>query len=151
MAFEFGHRIYLLRSLFPSWKFFEDFGPVPQLWLRTQKDQEWSEWRPCLKTPHRKWGLLFHNPELNYQLACGSLLTHFATDLNDFKDSDLSKFKNCITYQLTKNLVDYEIRNQKIAAPNSLFQFKLTATNENPLVDHIDDVFISDTHEVSDV
>lgn len=71
----------LLRSLVPSWKFFEDVGHTPVLFFRvSESDQVWSEWQRFHRPiPRRAWHLFF-NPELNLQLAEKSLIEQAITD-----------------------------------------------------------------------
>ena len=71
----------LLRSLVPSWKFFEDVGHTPMLFFRScEGDQVWSEWQRFHRPIQRRAWNLFFNPELNLQLAEKSVLEQAISD-----------------------------------------------------------------------
>src|ERR1700749_3247026 len=65
--------VQLMRAFFPSWRFFDDIGDEPQLYLRAGVGAALGEWRPALPRPPRRWRALVLNAEGNLLLACGSL------------------------------------------------------------------------------
>src|ERR1700753_1303186 len=69
----------LLRSLFPSWRFFEDIDPVPELEFRVTEGEGFGPWQRAL-TPVARRGL-FYNPRGNLGLLYRSLVEELAAEL----------------------------------------------------------------------
>jgi hypothetical protein len=109
-----GHAIYLFRAFFPSWKFFEDYGDVPALFYRLGANSEQlGEWIPCLTRPKRRLSSLLMNGDGNFYLACTSLLQQVVAELEDIEEADIQVFDTTVLYQLTHNLVRFQISQQK--------------------------------------
>lgn len=98
-----------LRVLIPSWRFFEDVQPGPQLWIL--RDHNWQP-PPVLRTN------LFLNPEGLLELACRDLVHAFTTDLEYGQPGNLTEWTS---YQLLTNLT----------RQRGGRQFKLTAQGQD--------------------
>lgn len=106
----------LLRSLLPSWKFFEDIGETAFLFYRTGDSTEgWSEWQSYHQDIQRKLWHLFFNPSLNLQLAEKSALQHCVRDLIETEN------KNPVSLEIIRNLVE-----RKTWDMGAQFQFKMS-------------------------
>ncbi len=98
----------LLRSLVPSWKFFEDIGHTPILLFRSSEDgQVWDEWQRFHRPiPRHIWNLFF-NPELNLQLAEKSVIEQA---LSDQSKVSLQMIKDMIDSRLPESLSFYQFQ-----------------------------------------
>ena len=102
----------LLRFLFPSWKFFEDFQEYPKLQYRHRlEDGDWSPWLEMPPAEPRKLRHLFLNPQGNLRTACRSLLEKLLSAIpNLSKDEDIEKKDS---FLLVKNWVQFLLQNKK--------------------------------------
>jgi hypothetical protein len=124
---------FLLRSLLPTWRFFEDVGPVAALSYRSGIALEslgpWSAFSE--KRSSRHFGSLFLNSEGNLRLAEHALVERLLQDdhVQDSKNTEK------VSYQLVKNLVQTHV-------PNGFhFQFRITLGR-----DEMDEVLVSSVH-----
>ncbi len=139
-----------LRGLFPSWRFFESFGQVPQLFVRLAKSgAEFGEWEPCLLKSDRNWYSLFLNPKGNLILALNSLLEELVSDINDSDLNESAKIANSVSYALVKNYAEYFIRQQKYGNGIQRFQFKVASVLSGISNDPIEEALVSALHEFS--
>lgn len=141
-----GKKVNLFRAFFPSWKFFEDVGPVPRLFYKvTMQGQASTDWLPCWHQQQRKISHLFLNAETNYLLTCGSLLNQLVTELEEIDDAQLDSFTQSVSYQLTQRLVQEHIEQQHHNYKVTQYQFKVSA--QLPLNLEFQDIFISPEYE----
>ncbi len=102
------HRsVTLFRAFFPSWRLFEDVGPLPCLFHRSSPshvEDAWSEWQETL--PHRPRGLcaLLLDAEGNGRFASGSVVDQLVQSLDE-ASLDLDAFEGSVPYQLVCALV----------------------------------------------
>jgi hypothetical protein len=120
---------FLLRPLLPTWRFFEDVGPVAVLCYRTGSTAEnlgaWTTFSGRPLTRH--FGSLLLNSEGNLRLAEHALVERVLRDDNVLE----SKNTDTVSYQLIKNLVQSQV-------PNGFrFQFKITLGGDEVLVSSI--------------
>lgn len=111
-----------LRTLFPSWRLFENTGEVARLYFRVGKSEnqlsDWQVRKPNLIKTHLL-SRLFFNPSATAEHANQNLLYHFLYDLEKSK-KDYEQLK---TYQLIQNLIEKE-------NPNSWTQFQIRSFNQ---------------------
>jgi hypothetical protein len=115
---------FLLRSFFPSWKFFDDIGPELSLEIRLDSHEEWKN---CLPPISRSIRSLFLNPESNYLHACHNLLNHLSVDISELDTEDPKKVAALTTYKVVKNLARFQIKKLSLAATPYSYQFRLCA------------------------
>lgn len=112
-----------LRAFFPSWRFFDDIGDTPQLWLRVDTGDGLGPWQLCLRHPKRSVRRVLWNPEGNLRLAQDSLLMHLLTDI----DEQPTQLADNVSYQLTTQLVAFVVAHHAQAQTIVRYQFKLTS------------------------
>lgn len=138
-----GRLVHVFRALFPSWKFFDDPGAVPHLFVRVAAQHEYGTWRACLAQPRRRpWHILI-NVEANFYLAACAVLEHLLSDLEEL--SDEVPAQDLVSYRLVRNLVCEELRayNESVAR----YQFKITLAVPGSGVG--EDVLISPSYRVA--
>lgn len=122
----------MLRLFIPTWRFFDDVGHVPMLFVRVSEETEWQLALPPLQ---RHWYTLFLNPAGNERHALNNLLTRLMVETQEVKDIEPT-----VTYQLVKNLA------QSRAHSTNTFQFKLCIHNGN--LHHAEDLLVSPIYRV---
>lgn len=121
-----GRAIYLLRALFPSWKFFEDICDLPVLYYRiSYQGQEFGEWQACFDKLKRQPISILYNPEGNFQLACNGLLQQLESDIEELDPAKSDEFAMSVSYQLTKQMVLFYIVKKHHCSTGFSFQFKV--------------------------
>ncbi len=146
-----GGGVYLFRAFFPSWKFFEDYGDVPSLFYRLSSNgDKFGDWVPCLTQPKRRLSSLLVNPEGNFYLACSSLLQQVMSELDDAtteKDEaraeKIESFDKTVVYQLTHDLVRYQIAQRHAIESEFYYQFKVCSCLDALPKPRMEDVLIS--------
>lgn len=109
----------LLRSLLPSWRFFEDIEPGPELLYCVVQDGRDGEWQPVLVPPARRGFWL--NAEGNLYLAQQSLVEQLWSELDG------------VAVEAAPRLTSYRLVQRLIAArtpANARYRFRLT-TNDS--------------------
>jgi hypothetical protein len=132
-----GRVMHFFRAFFPSWRFFDRFDDAPAIYYRVahQTDVPFSsEWKPCLKRLPRKFQTIFHNPEGNYALAAGSLVQQLLSDIESIDEQRAHEAEGLVSFQLAKNLVRHQIREQDKTAPDSRYQFKIIGSDSGDLL-----------------
>ncbi len=113
----------LLRTLVPSWRFFETAGWLPALSMRFEG--EW-DWHPVLVPPRRGLRHLFFNPEGNLHLALQTVLERLVMEINELPEGGTLPASS-ENYGLVRNLCSSR-------AGGRSFQFRITGEGENILV-----------------
>jgi hypothetical protein len=125
------------KSLFPSWKFFDESVDTPVLLWRLYSDPD-NHWQVYFPPPEKKWFNLFYNSEGNFYLAYHSHIQQLLGELSVLEDSAASEFHHHSAYKITENFV----RSKK---PTGDFQFKISSIKYKE--DHsfivIEDILIS--------
>lgn len=129
----FSNRYFsLFRVLLPSWRFFEDLGPVPKLYCRVRSPQsEFSSWSLLLEPKARHFSQIFFNPSGNLRLACHSLVEQTFLDINDQSAESADHFSETVSYQLLQNLVEFQILKGRQYPDKVLYQFQIQVTLPN--------------------
>ncbi len=121
----------LFRAFFPSWRFFDDFGEVPELVYRLiSSDLTDDVWRPCFQRPSRNWHSLLVNPAGNAYLAQASVVQQLVNELPLINDTN--PIEETVPYCLIKHWVATVVRAHS-NAPHTAYQFKIIARSfEHP-------------------
>lgn len=132
--------LFLLRSFFPNWKFFDIVGHVPHLFARSARIDPagqlvWDDWILIYPRRKRHWTNLFHNPDTNLELGQQNLVDHFWSDLHDLPDGDDPR--QMVTYAMIERLV--RARLQAGQGRFSHWQFELRMVLDGP--DCVSDVY----------
>ena len=117
--------VQLMRAFFPSWRFFDDIGDEPQLYLRAGVGAALGEWQPALPRPPRRWRALVLNAEGNLLLACGSLVQQLCDELEAADPAHPERVAESVAYELTRNLVQFRLRQDVQPAKGTRYQFML--------------------------
>lgn len=115
-----GRAFLLLRSLFPSWRFFEEVEPGPQLLFCVVVGGEQGPWQPVL-TPVRRRGVLL-NAAGNLHLAQQSLVEQLWSELDGIS---LDAAPQLTVYQLVQRLVVERLRELGLATSGARYRFRL--------------------------
>ncbi len=138
-----GKTIYLLRALFPSWKFFEDVCQLPVLYYRFAREgEEFCEWQNCFQKPKRHLSAVIFNPQGNLLLACNGLLQQLESDIEELDASKADKFDQSVSYRLTKNLVIYQVSKQHQCHAGFRYQFKVASLMQGS-TDETSEIFLT--------
>jgi hypothetical protein len=130
-----GKTLYLLRALFPSWRFFEDFDGESALFLRQScSTGNFSEWQRCLPRAERRAHHLLFNPKTNYILAVGSLVQQLLAEISDLDCTNAQSIEKLVSYQMVRNLVESELAKSQSVPRASQYQFKVSGSGEDWLV-----------------
>lgn len=132
-----------LRALFPSWRFFDDIGEVPVLWVRVASDEtadlEACAWELALPTPRRRWWNLVWNPEASVRLAYDSLLVQLLHDADEHAET----LSEQTSYRLTTHLAAYVLRQRGRAGAAVRYQLKVTSVMAGSPIEEGQDVVVS--------
>lgn len=123
-----SRRLFLLRVLFPSWRFFENIGVNSLLQVRSRASEgRWTEWQNALAHPRRGWGAVFHNPYGNLIFARQSAVEHLVSEA----ELQSEKLSDSVAYAVVTKIAEESVQmrwNSDSAAPSapiSEFQFKI--------------------------
>lgn len=126
----------LVKPLFPSWKFYDDYSETIMLFYRSDVS---DIWKPLYRTPKTSLKGLFVNAQGNLSLAIHS---HIGQLLNDIETHEGQiPFDQTLSYKLTINMV------QAAITPQQKFQFKLASVNKEGIIQ--EDILLSPIYEVS--
>ncbi len=128
-SFQFKIFLNLIRSLFPSWNFFDQLAYTFELNYKIQPDQQWR----CISFQQiQKLRNIVFNPAVNLSLAQFNIVEHFSRDLQELDLSisilDEEVLQKLSSYRLLKSLVAVKL--QEINEPTNHFQFKIVALNK---------------------
>ena len=134
--------LFLFRGFLPSWKFFEESGEIPELWIRqgliTEQNETWQAWTPCLRKLKRSPLIFLWNPHGNLRHAEDTLLQHLVDLINDPRAHE-NQIENSVPFQLILNLVRSQIREDSL----SHFQFKVVGILPGHTTQKMDDLLVS--------
>lgn len=117
----------IVRILFPSWRFFEEPTPLPEISYRLLGPSESSEWRGLLSSPPRSARTLLYNPRGNLALAEHTLLQQIESDIADLPpDTDAAEFERSVSFRLAENLVRFVLSQSAGIPDGSSVEFRLT-------------------------
>lgn len=134
----------LFKSMFPSWKFFDESINTPVLLYRLKNKDQFANWVICIPPPKNKWTHLFYNPHGNYYLAYHSHIQQALEDLANLDDDQLERFHHHVSYKTTENFVRYELLKKQLS---SEFQFKISNIKRTNGTDFevMEDILLSPT------
>lgn len=136
--------VQLLRAFFPSWKFFDDIGDEPRLYLRAGVGATLGQWEPALPRPPRRWRALVYNADGNLLLACGSLVQQLCDELEATDPAHPERLTATVAYELTRNLVQFRLRERAPAATRYQFKLRLHRLDGSD-----EDVLVSPEYELT--
>ncbi len=114
-----SRRLFLLRVLFPSWRFFETIGVVPRLEVRTRgPDGEWQAWQRALRPPRRDWSTVVFNPAGNLHFARQSAVEHLVSEA-EAHEGPPEWLTSSSSYRIVQTLA------KEAASGSEWFQFKI--------------------------
>lgn len=114
----------LLRGFVPSWKFFDVAGTEFRLEARFGKNEEsLGEWVNCLPPIRRELKNLTFNPYGNFLHACHNHLSHLNADILECEDA--ADLQSRATYRITRNMVEYQLKDLEFTKPPFTYQFRL--------------------------
>jgi hypothetical protein len=107
-----GQKLSLFRSLFPSWRFFDQLGHVPKIFFRIMEgDSEFSTWTYLFPPAKRHLGLLFLNPNGNLRFTFHSLVERFLLEVSQVGDSTSARtsFLESVSFRQVDKMVQVGI------------------------------------------
>ncbi|MBU6374529.1 MAG: hypothetical protein KGQ59_00895 [Bdellovibrionales bacterium] len=131
-----GRRLFLVRVLFPSWRFFESIGVVARLYVReVDGERGYQNWTPALKAPPLSWSNLFFNPHGNLYFAQQSAVEHLVSEIEESEEGG-SLIEHSPAFALVHSIARDSIRSGVASANGSLsfsngFQFKVSLLDED--------------------
>lgn len=127
-----------LSVLIPSWRFFDDLGAHPKVYIKLANEKVWIE--AFAPQPRRPWQLFF-NPQGNLRLLSLSAFERLIHESQEHLSAP-EAFLSTTTYRLCLRILESEIRRR--ALPLESFQFKICAylSEESTL----QDAFVSKVH-----
>ena len=140
-----NHRyLQLFRILIPSWRFFGGLSEQSILFYRVAVEGgELGAWRNALTRPPRKWYSLFLNAEGNLFLACYALLDQLEDDLSRIAAADSETCTELVSFQLTRNLVYFLLRERGELRNGYRYQFKISRLLVDGSPSSFEDCFFS--------
>ncbi len=116
-----SRRLFLLRVLFPSWRFFENIGVNSWLQVRSRASEgEWTEWQNALTPPLRSWTAILHNPEGNLYFARQSAVEHLVAEAEARPDS----VAESVAFAVVRRIAEESV-SSGLNSPNGELQFKI--------------------------
>ena len=110
----------LFKSMFPSWKFFDESNDTPVLLYR-----EADDWKICFSPPKLQWWHFFYNPAGNFYLAYHSHLQQVLGELTVASVEEATRFQDNLSYKMLEHFV-------RSKSPQSDFQFKISSIKKAP-------------------
>jgi hypothetical protein len=122
----------LLRSLFPSWRFFDAQEPSLCLYARVlQGEREIAPFAPLLPEQQRGPLALLFNPRGNLLLAYHSLLDRLVGELAERGPTPIEHAERLVSYRLVQNLA-LRFLPREPGAEGLQYQLKLVASGPEP-------------------
>jgi hypothetical protein len=110
-----------VRALFPSWRFFEDVEPGPELQLGIASSEgAATTWHPVL--PAAETGRLFLNARGNLRLAYQSLVEQLESELDG---CEVESAPQLISYRLVRRLVQERALASGLVPGRGSYRFRL--------------------------
>jgi hypothetical protein len=138
-----SRRLFLLRVLFPSWRFFENIGVNSKLQVRWREASgAWGEWRDGLRPPPRAWSAVFHNPRGNLHFARQSAVEHLVAEAE--QGGALSE---SVAYTVVARLAQESVLESAMHAGVEEFQFKIQHCDARD--GSCEDFLVSSVHRIA--
>lgn len=121
-----GKSFLYLRSLFPSWRFFEDAEAGPTLWFCVESSEApEAPWQPALLS--RTASGFWLNAEGNLLLAQQSLVEQLLSELDGVRE-DVAP--TLTAYRLIQRLVEETARKSRTSSAPVRYRFRLCSGDE---------------------
>lgn len=134
--------LFLLRSFFPKWIFFDDVAPELRLEVSYGKSENHlGPWINALTPIRRSIKNLALNSHGNYLHACHNHLNHFNSDLSSIPEVRIDTVPELTTYKITKDMASFQIEDRGLESPPYFFRFRLAAVG-------VDIVLISPVYRI---
>ena len=125
---------FLLRVLFPSWKFFDRVEESFQLHYRFGADAEsMDEWIPFSFLHERSWISLFYNPEGNLKHILATELERFLKEVQETPSENPEKIQSGISYRLLCDWIEYLLPRDF----HGFYQFKIMDSQSDLVISSI--------------
>lgn len=115
--------LHFFKTLFPSWKFFDESTDTPVL-LYKYTDE--ADWKLVFPVPAKHWYNVLWNPQGNLYLAYNSHMQQLMMDLAEFEEVP-EKFSQHVSYKITHNFI-------KALHPTRPYQFKVSSREGDFLI-----------------
>lgn len=132
-----GPGVTLLRSLFPSWRFFETPEGQVLLLSRSVGGEAEQPFAPAIPAVRRGPFQLLFAPRVNLQLACHDLVDALVHDLAERGHISLAEAEQLVSYRLVQHMVEWQLRARgraPVAYQMKLLSLDTSGTNEELLV-----------------
>lgn len=118
--------LFLFRSIFPNWKFFDQIGPLPRLYFRLKMhDSEgWRDWESFHSPQVLRLRNIFVNSEINLALFQQSLVHQLLGDLSSLSEAELEESSS---YRLVHRLILNRL--YSATAEIKAYQFQIRAVD----------------------
>jgi hypothetical protein len=126
-----GRAFMLFRSLLPSWRFFEDVEPGPELrFAVAARDRDFGPWQPALAPGAGTRGWLL-NAQGNLHLARQSLIEQLWSELDGVA---VAAAPELVSYRLVQRLIESRARELGLMSEGARYRFRLLggATDSEP-------------------
>lgn len=120
-----GPSVALLRSLFPSWRFFETPEEQVLLLARCVAEGESGPFLPAIPAAPRGLSTLLFSARGNLLLACHDLVDSLVCELSERGTIQLSQAEQLTSYRLVQNMVCWHLRQHSPGL--SAYQLKLVS------------------------
>lgn len=131
-----GPAAHLLKSLFPSWRFFDDAGPIPVLFVRTGPDRDrLGPWIAATTRPRPRLCHLLVNAEVLEHLAHETAVARLIDDIAELDDDRHDTLAQMVSYRMVARLAQLWARARQPHA--SMHQFKVASMLADELIDDL--------------
>lgn len=133
------------RVFFPSWKFFDHPGAIPEVFIRMgERSDQLSDWRPAFRSEPRHWWNLFWNPRGTLRLLNSAAFDRLLQESQSYLKSP-DRFSESVSYQLCCAILAEEWRP---SIRQGFYQFKIVAALTENFEGELGDALISKIHRV---
>ena len=131
----------LLNLVFPSWRFFEDWGHSPELWVRQVSDSAGLEaldpvpWRRVEITDSRRVWHLFVNARGNFHLAFEANIERLVLELGAREEDGSPDIETLVSFRIVRDSVCWFLGLElcETVRPHC-FQFKIRVDRDDCVV-----------------
>jgi hypothetical protein len=129
---------FLLRSLFPNWRFYHAPGLQPRLMLSCEVEGHWSGWLLFKPRLEWRWSQLLFNPEVNLALLEQTLFDHLASAVED--NGSANSVEDLVAYRLVARLA--RLQATAMAPAATRVQFRICLQNPGQALDPDQDLLL---------
>jgi hypothetical protein len=135
--------VQLWRGFFPSWKFFDEVGSVPQLYFRVSVELDEMEslsWQTLAFKAPRRLGGLFFNPQAAFQMFSDTLLRQLVQQISQDEAHDM--LETTSSFRIVQNYV-YRSISRGFQGESFYYQFKIQLNTAESGHQVLEDLVIS--------